>query len=378
MKICNTEKCTGCMACMNICPFGAISKGMDSSFKTIPVIDESVCKKCELCKKICPEAKNTIYNKSEVCYAAWKKEGQDTTHCASAGVSASLCEYVINNGGVVFGAGYKDGRVCQIAAKTLEEAELIKGSKYVQSDTGESYKETKKYLAEGTMVLYTGTPCIIAGLKNYLGKDYDNLITADIVCHGAPPYKYLDDYKAELNLPEKHTAVRFRGDEDYFFTVYNGDKILFKENAVTNVYYRAYYNKIMMRDNCYHCRYATADNRPGDLSLGDFWGVNKESLPKEAKGKISLILVNTKKGEELFNKADIPSQQRDLGEAIAGNAQLKAPCSESSERNIFLKNYGEGFKKAVYKTSVRKNIRKNKRNLVIFKIKAMIKKGLKR
>lgn len=377
MVICSAEKCTGCMACMNICPCGAIKAGQDSSFKTIPVVDENICKKCDLCKKICPEVNKTEYNAGYEFYAAWKKDGMDTTHCASGAVSAALCEYVINNGGVVFGAGYKDGKVCQIAATDIETAELIKGSKYVQSDTGDSYKEAKEFLDSGKTVLYTGTPCIIAGLKNFLRKDYDNLITADIVCHGAPPHKFLDDYISELNLPEKHTAVRFRGDEDYFFTVYNGDKILFRENAVTNVYYRAYYNKILMRDNCYRCRYATDKNRPGDITLGDFWGINKETLPEDAKGKISLVIVNTKKGEALFNKADIPFQKREAEEAIKGNAQLKAPCPENKERTVFLDSYGSGFKKAVYKTSVRKNIQTNKRNLIMQRFKSLVKKVLK-
>ena len=377
MIICSTEKCTGCMACMNICPRGAIKVGLDSSFKTIPVVDESICGECDLCRKICPEVNSSKYNEGYKFYAAWKKEGLDTTHCASGAVSAALCEYIIENGGVVFGAGYKDGKVCQIAVKDKEAAELIKGSKYVQSDTGNSYKEAKALLDEGKTVLYTGTPCIIAGLKDFLRKDYENLITADIVCHGAPPQKFLDDYLAELNLPEKHTAIRFRGDEDYFFTVYNGDKILFKENAVTNLYYRAYYNKILMRDNCYNCRYATDKNRPGDISLGDFWGINKETLPKDATGKISLVIINSKKGEELFKKADIPSQKREADEAVNGNAQLKAPCPESGERKLFLDSYGEGFKKAVNKTSVRKNIRTNKRNLIVQRFKSLVKKVLK-
>ena len=247
----------------------------------------------------------------------------------------------------------------------------------MQSNTGDTFKHAKMLLDEGKTVFYTGTPCIIAGLKNFLGKDYDKLITADLVCHGVPPERFLNDYISELKLPEKHTAIRFRGDEDYFFTVYNGDKTLFRESAVTNVYYRAYYNKILMRDNCYNCRYATDKNRPGDITLGDFWGINKETLPEDAKGKISLVIINTKKGEELFGKAGIPSQKREADEAISSNAQLKAPCPESKERKVFLDFYDLGFTKAVYKTSVRKNIQINKRNLIIQRLKTLIKKVLK-
>ena len=377
MVICDIGKCTGCMACMNICPFGAIKPAESDTYKTIPVVDDNLCRDCGLCKKICPEANGTLYHASFKCYAAWKKDGADTKNCASAGVAAAFGEYITDNGGVVFGAGYKDGRVCHISVSDKGSAEALKGSKYVQSDIGFSYREAKSYLEDGRCVLFTGTPCQIAGFRNFLGKDYDNLVTVDLVCHGVPPQRFLQDYLRELNVMSKECEVRFRGEEDHVFKVSNGDGVVYKEGAVTNVYYRAYYNKILMRDNCNSCRYATEKNRPADISLGDFWGIDKSTIAPSANGKISLVLLNTKKGKAFFEKVNLPSQPREIAEAVCGNAQLKAPCPRGGDTDLFLKHYNLGFTKAVNKTCVRKNIRQNKRNLMKFKIKELIKKGLK-
>ncbi len=376
MIVCETEKCTGCMACMNICPLGAISPSLSSTYKTVPQVNAELCKGCGKCQSICPVNNPLDYNTPYNCYAATRSQTLDTKNCATAGVSAALGEYIVSRGGIVFGAGYKNGKVCHMGAENKEQLELLKGSKYVQSDIGFTYKETESHLESGRRVLFTGTPCQIAGLYSYLSKDYENLITADLVCHGVAPHRFLDDYLKELGLSHKARQVRFRGDEDYFFTVYGDDGILFKESAATNVYYRAYYNKILMRDNCYSCKYATYKNRPADITLGDFWGINRDKYMVK-DGKVSIVLINTKKGEELFGEVGIPSVQTEISEGISGNAQLKYPCPEDEDRAKFLKNYNHGFTKAVMKTKVKKNINRNKLNLVIFRIKAEIKRGLK-
>ncbi len=377
MIVCDIKKCTGCMACMNICPGGAIKTSLSDTYKTIPMVEESLCKNCGLCKRVCPENNPYPGKISYKCYGVTKAEGADTKNCATAGVGAELAKYVTNNGGIVFGAGYKDGKVCHISASTEAELEMLKGSKYVQSDICFCYKEAKSYLDSGRNVLFTGTPCQIAGLMNYLGREYENLVTADLVCHGVSPHKFLDDYLSDLKISDKCREVRFRGEEDYFFTVYGDDGIIYKESATTNLYYRAYYNKILMRDNCYACEYATYKNRPADITIGDFWGIDRARYEIREDVKVSLVLINTKKGAELFANLNMPGVETDVLEGVSKNAQLKTPCPEDEEREKFLNNYHRGFAAAVNKTKVKKNIRRNKRNLAIFRIKAGIKRGLK-
>ena len=362
---------------MNICPFGAIKPSLSDTYKPIPKVDEQLCKNCGLCNRTCPENNKCRSFESYKCYALTKAENANTGYCASAGVGAELAKLVKDSGGVVFGAGYKGGKVCHIPARTDEELEMLKGSKYVQSDTGYAYKEAKDLLESGITVLYTGTPCQIAGFMNYLGKDYENLLTVDLVCHGVVPPKFLDDYLTELGVSERCSQVRFRGDEDYFFTVYGDDGVIYKESATTNLYYRAYYNKILMRDNCYVCQYADYKKRPADITIGDFWGIDRERYHIKEGVKVSLLLINTQKGEEFFGRINMPSVEVDVLDGVSGNAQLKAPCPMDADREKFIKSYRLGFVRAVNKTKVKKNIRRNKLNLAIFKVKAGIKRGLK-
>lgn len=376
MIICDYKKCTGCMACRNVCPVSAIDVGVDETYKAVPKIDEEKCVNCGRCKAVCPAVSGKTYNKAQKCYAATAGTA-DISACASAGVSAAFCEYVIKNGGFAFGAGYVDGNVSYVCADTLSAAESLKGSKYVECETAYIYNDVKKCLDAGKSVIFTGTPCKVSGLYAVLGKDYENLVTVDLICHGTAPQKFLNDYLDEKKVPKKRTKITFRGTDDYKLKVYDGERLLYSSPAEFDEYYRAYYNNIILRSNCFSCEYATDKNRPADITIGDFWGIDKSTLSIPASGKVSVILTNTDKGEEFLQKIDLPYEERPLSEAVENNRQLKQPAVYNKDREVFLAYYEKGFIKAVNKTCVRRNIRQNKRNYFVEKIKHGIKKVIK-
>lgn len=365
------------MACRNICPQNAIGYGTDTNSKLVPFVDEKLCVNCGACQKICPNNTDAEYNKSYKCYAAYNIDGADCTESSSAGVSHALCTYIVQNGGTVFGAAYSDGKLIHKSARSLEDILPFRGSKYVQSDTGFSYRKVKEELQNGQLVLYTGTPCQIAGLNSFLNKDYPNLITIDLICHGVPSAKLLDDYLKD-NGVNTYVNISFRQGDEYNLTVYGNDnEVLFKKNAAFDPYYRAFYNNITLRDNCYECPWATAYNRPADISIGDFWKIDKSSLKCKPDGKVSLVLINSKKGGEFWNKLSINCEERSLNEAIEGNAQLRAPSKKNADTDKFYRNYSKGFTYAVNKTCVKRNIRRNKIGSFKESLKGIIKKGLK-
>ena len=222
MEICEYNKCTGCAACVNICPKHCITMQKDQWGESHPVVDESLCIECGLCKKVCPNNSCVQFDYPSHCYASWITDTEKRKICASGGMATIMSEYIIKfKKGVVFGTKYDhDMEPITTYAETVEELEYFKGSKYVQSTIGpDTFRKVKEFLKKGRYVLYVGTPCQIAGLKGYLQKDYDKLITVDLICHGVCPSDYL---KSELeHLCQKHRInkkdivdVRFRGNDD--------------------------------------------------------------------------------------------------------------------------------------------------------------------
>ena len=185
-QICSIEMCTGCAACANICPKNAINMTVDSKGFLRPFVFVDKCVNCNLCQKTCPQNKNATMNDGEI-YAAVSKNDTIRKKSTSGGAFSSLASYILDNNGVVFGAELTDDlRVAHTSIERFDDIYKLRGSKYIQSDIGNTYREAKKYLSDNRLVLFSGTPCQISGLKEYLGKEYDNLITIDILCHGVP------------------------------------------------------------------------------------------------------------------------------------------------------------------------------------------------
>lgn len=364
-QICPENSCTGCFACMNACPSNAISVGLNESGATVPVIDKRKCIKCGLCMKTCPSNFPVLLSEPEKCYAAQRPEKQEREMSASGGVASALAEFFISIGGCVFGAAVvENGHVAHICAETREDVDRLRNSKYVQSEVGYSYSLVKEKLSLGKYVLFTGTPCQIAGLKRYLKKDYERLYCADLICHGVPPMRYLEEHYKQITGDASIDVVTFRDPKiGYCLKVSSGMKMIYASDRFHDLYFHAFFRALSCRENCYQCTYARPE-RCSDITLGDFWGIDRKTLTKITSGYISLVLVNSQKGEELIDriKGNITFEERDMNEAICGNAQLQHPSNRHQLREQFLKEYRatKNFDAAVENIGLNKEMRKEK------------------
>lgn len=362
MQICEREKCTGCFACMNICPKDAITVQTDVLGKTIPIIDENKCISCGVCNKVCPVNCAVEQKMPEHTYAVWSVDEYDCKFSSSGGAASVFARRVLENGGAVYGAASIDGAVKHIKIADVSELEMLRGSKYVQSSIGYIYRDVKNELKNGRKVLFTGTPCQIAGLKGYLQKENENLITVDLICHGTPPETYLNEHIQDVTNNSQYDSVAFRGKYDYYLTVENKGKIKYQRKRDLDTYFQAFADGLILRDNCYSCRYACPD-RCADLTIGDFWGIDRSTLKNPYKGRISLVMTNTKKGMDFFEecKDRFVCEERTLKEAMnPEQGNLLHPSVPHNERQFFVRNYPVfGFEKTMKKTKLGKAVNKN-------------------
>lgn len=360
--ITDKEKCTGCFACMNICPKDAISVSVDELGKTVPLIDSKKCIRCDACKRVCPEETLVMMNNITECYAAWTKRNDDVQRCASGGVSTGIARQIIKQGGVVFGSMFDENLDLHIEGVEEEKkVEKFSGSKYVQSFTGFSFRKVKKALDENKWVYYAGTPCQIAGLKNYLKKDYERLILVDLICHGVPPIDYLKSYVKSITkvMPED---IVMRNERGFQMILKSKRRIVYKRFASADYYYYAFLNAISYRDNCYSCQYAKK-KRCSDITLGDFWGIDRQTLREKYMGNISVVLINTEKGKKIWDnvKNEFNFEKRTIQEAVNGNSQLKYPSQKHQDRKEFENVYKEkGFNEAVRIRPIKQKVQSNR------------------
>ena len=277
------DKCCGCFACGDACPKSAIKYKKDKDGFLYPYIDETKCINCGKCLKVCPRLnsqKNKFEQKGFVCYS---KNESIYNNSASGGIFSELARYVLENDGVVFGAAFVNLKVKHIRIDNLEELYKIQKSKYIQSDLRGIYLICKKELKLNKLVLFSGTPCQVTALRNFLGREYDNLITCDLVCHGVPSQKIFDKYIAYENKMNKGKIIDFtfrcklkkRSSTHTFRYVIKRDNGQTKDkigNYYDSPYLMGFQKHIFLRESCYDCKYANID-RVGDITLGDFWNV---------------------------------------------------------------------------------------------------------
>lgn len=348
--ICEKKECTGCFACYNICPRNAIEMIEDCYGFIYPKINKEKCNDCNLCKKICPSNQKIEINDCIKCYAAKSKEINTYESSTSGGICTEISKYIINNNGVVYGAALVDeGKFRHIRIDNIDELKKIQGSKYVHSYTMDSYKLVKDDLKNKT-VLYIGTPCQINGLKKFLMKDYDNLYTIDLICHGVSSQKFLQENISNKIDIKKIKNISFRGKNGYSIVLNNKIEI----PAHKSFYMYGFLNSYFIRDNCYQCKYAQS-KRCGDISAGDFWGL-KTNVNFEHKKGINCVIINTKKGDTIFNDINkhLDYCEVDYQEAINGNPQLRTHSRQVPlKRGKFLNNYlKKGFNESFKKTFI--------------------------
>lgn len=360
MEITDLSMCSGCGACVACCPTGAVDFVTDKLSCRIPEIDASKCINCGLCVKTCPINQEYFIpqHAKGKCYAMQAKDKEKITGCSSGGVATLISRHIIDQGGYVFGCKFNEAVELEFAeCSTLEDLETIKGSKYVQSDLTRCYPQIRKRLEDGKKVLVIGVPCQIAGVKGYLKKKYDNLLLIDLICHGTPPIEYLQDhlkkYKKE-NLQE----IRFRDRGSFILTLLDhSGREVYNARAKRDEYYYGFLQGLIYRENCYKCPYAST-KRVSDITIGDFWGLNKETLVREYKGPVSVGIVNTEKGEALFEwvKDSFIWEERELAEAVSGNDQLNRPMqTDLHDRKVFCAYYPRvGYDRAFRKTKAYK------------------------
>lgn len=363
------SKCTGCAGCMNICPVQAIQMQEDQYGFIHPNIDVNKCIKCHLCEKTCPVYTSTPKNDPiNIMAAVSVSHTINLRDVASGGVASTLAEFFIQNQGVVYGCSEKNfSEIKHIRVDSLVDIKLIQNSKYVQSEIGYIFKDVENDLKNNRQVLFIGTPCQIAGLINYLKKDYPNLLTVDFVCHGVPPLKMLKDqvssYIKRINFSHQNIFINFRWKErindsfriKYGFQVLKIDDtkkpILIKsENDIVNPYMRGFQKGLTLRDSCFQCQYALKQ-RVSDITVGDFWGLgSKIKTSFKSQNGVSLLLINSEKGLSIFSGVSnqFLTEEHSFENVSKYNLGLIKPFPCPSNRAEFLDLYKKiGLRKAL-------------------------------
>lgn len=356
INITDKRGCCGCGACAQRCPRHCITMQSDKEGFVYPVVDTKQCSDCGLCDKVCPVMNQQPEQAPVATYAAINSDQAVREESSSGGIFTLLAEKTINNGGVVFGAAFNDKwQVAHTYANEINDIKKFRGSKYVQSRIGGSYAMAEKFLKDGKEVLFSGTPCQIAGLKRFLRKEYKNLKTVDFVCHGTPSplvwEKYLDEV-CSANGIATISDIQFRNKTEGWkkfslqitYTGNDGKKKIFRETLDDNIFMNCFLNNFCLRPSCYSC--PTRSGKSGsDITLGDLWGA-QEICPEidDDKG-LSLVLLRKECGLPYFDKTQIP-----YSEALKYNPSIEKDVIMPKRRNAFFK---QAICKGIYTATIK-------------------------
>lgn len=350
------EDCSGCFACASGCPAQCIAMECDDEGFWYPKADTAHCVGCGLCENICPIVHNKEIHNSPIAYAAYNRDEAARLKSSSGGVFTLLAQQVINSGGVVFGARFTDEfQVVHDYTETAEGLACFRGSKYVQSRIGDSYKQAETFLQNGRVVLFTGTPCQIGGLKAYLHQEYENLICQDIICHGVPSLKvwskYLQSHESCVGSPIENISFRDKSEGWKKFSLsigfINGKQYI--QNLSKDSMMTAFLKNLCLRPSCYHCAYKTV-HRQSDITLADYWGIEQLHPEMDDNKGTSLVIINSEKGAEWFAAVSgrLVYQETDLNKAIRYNTAATEAVKVHPKRAGFFKRIDtEPFDKAV-------------------------------
>lgn len=377
--------CCGCTACYAICPKGAITMQEDGEGFKYPAIDKSKCIDCGLCCKVCPldkKLENVIT--PAVSFACTAKDENFVKQSSSGGVFPLLANMFAEQQAVIYGAAFDNNwKVKHIRVDDIGELKKLYTSKYVQSDMGYSFKQVKHDLDTGKEVLFAGTPCQVAGLKSYLSKEYNNLTTVDFICHGVPSPAVWESYIKEkaVNLNSKIIDISFRNKKDgwknfgFMFKTRDGKEIY--ERAGDNIYMQGFLKDLYLRASCYDCKFKTL-NRASDITLADFWGVEKVLPEMETAKGVSLCWASSEKGKNILIEVleQTVYKKVDLNEAVKYNSAAVKSVSIHKNRDKFFKAFKQQ-QNSVTKLIEKYYDTKSFRKILSYKIRTELKKLLK-
>ncbi|ALU13852.1 coenzyme F420 hydrogenase beta subunit domain-containing protein [Eubacterium limosum] len=360
LNLINKQTCTGCHACAAKCPKQCIKMISDTEGFWYPQINEEECIDCGLCEKVCPVITPIKFADTfkPVAYACYNTDEKTRLASSSGGVFTLMAETVLKQGGVVFGAGFDEGfNVCHQCVERVEELDKLRMSKYVQSKIGEAYREAEAFLKADRMVLFTGTPCQIGGLKAYLGKPYDHLITQDIICHGVPSpivWKYYINFCKKNNNERITEKITFRrkdfGWKKFSLAITYESGKEYCQDFTQDLFMKGFLKDLYLRTSCHACAFKSV-KRHSDITLADFWGIENVAPEMFDDKGTSLVLIQSEKGKALFKSIEknLICQGVDLDEALKYNPAAIRPAPIPKNREAFYNRFGkEPFDKIIH------------------------------
>lgn len=340
IQINDKKDCCGCSACTNICPKKCITMHPDNEGFLYPKICKDICVDCGLCEIVCPVINQNNARKPLYVYAAKNKNDGIRMQSSSGGVFTLLAEEIINAGGVVFGAKYdKNWNVVHSWTDTIEGIVDFRGSKYVQSIIGNTYSEVKTFLQENRKVLFSGTPCQIAGLKKFLRKEYENLLTVDIICHGVPSPMIWAEY-LKFVTPDRRNIIQITMREKSCswrrskMIIKNGEEYLYNGDSYENIYMKGFLSGLYLRPSCHSCKFKNGRSN-SDITIGDCWGIEQISSEFDDDKGISLIMLHSSRIINSLTDLEMLKKEISFEEGIAKNHAYINPTIEKQYRKDF-------------------------------------------
>lgn len=355
IEIKDKKNCCGCSSCAQICPKNCITMRRDEEGFLYPNVSQSRCIHCNLCEKVCPVLHGAESgNKNPVVFGGWNREKEVRRNSSSGGVFSLLAKKILDEDGAVYGAAVcNDLQVRHIKAENIEELGPLRESKYIQSDIGEIYIDVRKDLMKDRKVLFTGTPCQVAGLKRFLRHDYQSLYTCDFICHGVPSpllfEKYIvwleEKYGSKVDgfeFRNKIAAWKSNGQQMGTVIRFKSGKVLYNIPAFKDPYMNGFLSDICLRPSCLSCQFKNLPKADADITIGDFWGVKQVDPRLYNKSGTSVVIINTDKGLSLFH--DI--KRNFVGKRIRlEDVMKKNPCLVESPRGQSAKDRNNFFAK---------------------------------
>lgn len=371
------DRCCGCLACMNICPVGAIEKVKDENGFIYPKVNKEKCIECHLCEKVCDfNSQNRKEKEIKDAYALIHNNNKDIINSTSGGAFTALSDIVLKKNGTVFGTIMdKDFNIYFTEANDIENRNKMRGSKYSQSDPDLIYKKVKESLDSEKEVMFVGTPCQVGALKSFLQKDYGNLLAVEFLCHGVPNNDFLKAHIAYLENKYNKKAINYTfRSKKYTWRAPGIEEITFEGNktkaGIDIQVYRDYFLKNMsLRESCYNCTYRKY-TRVSDITIADFWGFDKIMGEKNFKGA-SLVLVNSEKGIKVINELDVKEVKltKVPFEKIKNNISI-----HSIKSSVDTKEFWQTYKNLGYKGLVNKYSKNNIKEKAKFVVKKEVRK----